>query len=242
MVKGIVKFVLQADYEAQRRTVPVSQKPAMGKELFGVRDQLSGIDSRFETERFVHGQIHQYLLRSAARLQDAQRKGRESRIQSPAVEAENMRRISILHCALKLSSNSALPAVSDYEQLRLIPHLRAFVVAQMLKDFITSINGNSASLSKEQLRNRLVIRRLLRQLGATILADEKILGHSTLRSSRSLSLCVAEKRIGASCGSSSSRNCPSLVNSRLQVHKCARDGFSTAPIRYQQSMENGPPS
>jgi len=70
MVKYHVASARDAHYEAQQRTVNLSMKPAVGKELFSSADMPTAgptsFESHFETERFIHGKIRQYTLRSIA--------------------------------------------------------------------------------------------------------------------------------------------------------------------------------
>jgi hypothetical protein len=72
MVKGYVKIAPVAQYEAEQRTVRVSMKPAVGKQI--ISDQLMQVAAsspctfspHFDAERFIFGKIREYTLRAAA--------------------------------------------------------------------------------------------------------------------------------------------------------------------------------
>jgi hypothetical protein len=71
-----VKFVRDAEYESQHRTISVSQKPAMGQDLFGGEVRaVGGFESHFHTERMIHGDIRKYVLRSQAHLDKHEKLG-----------------------------------------------------------------------------------------------------------------------------------------------------------------------
>jgi hypothetical protein len=67
-------YARDAQYEAQQRTVAVSAKPAVGKELLSradfpeVANVQSSFKGQFETERFIFGKIRDFTLRSIAHL------------------------------------------------------------------------------------------------------------------------------------------------------------------------------
>jgi hypothetical protein len=76
MVKFGIPVQFSAHDEAQYRTVGVSMKPAIGKELFSLQDlgaeSGGAFSGHFETERFIHSKVRPYLLRSADHCRSVQ--------------------------------------------------------------------------------------------------------------------------------------------------------------------------
>jgi len=76
MVKISTPSQFDAQYESQQRTVGVSLKPAIGKELFARQDLVDAtggaFKSHFVTERFIHNDVRKFLLRSSTHWQSVQ--------------------------------------------------------------------------------------------------------------------------------------------------------------------------
>jgi len=76
MVKSFVPVMFDAEYESQQRTVAVSMKPAIGKELFAVQalddsQNAGAFKVQFEAERFIHAKIREFTVRSSGRFNSA---------------------------------------------------------------------------------------------------------------------------------------------------------------------------
>jgi len=140
MVKFSNPSQFEAQYESQQRTVGVSLKPAIGKELFSRQDlvEASGgaFKSHFATERFIHNDVRKYLLRSSTHWQSVQNEMStlnaarfdnsrdEGSIHSPLPEAVSYRML-----AEKVSSNTSVDL-----GLHLPAGIRENVVARLLHD------------------------------------------------------------------------------------------------------------
>jgi hypothetical protein len=140
MVKFSNPSQFDAQYESQQRTVGVSLKPAIGKELFGRQDLVEStggaFKSHFVTERFIHNDVRKYLLRSSTHWQAVQNEMSslnaarfdnshdEGSIYSPLPEAASYRML-----AEKVSSNTTVDL-----GLHLPAGIRENVIARLLHD------------------------------------------------------------------------------------------------------------
>jgi hypothetical protein len=140
MVKFSNPSQFDAQYESQQRTVGVSLKPSIGKELFGRQDIVEAtggaFKSHFATERFIHNDIRKYLLRSSTHWQSVQNEmstlnaarfdnsREEGSIYSPLPEAASYRML-----AEKISSDTSVDL-----GLHLPAGIRENVVARLLHE------------------------------------------------------------------------------------------------------------
>jgi hypothetical protein len=139
MVKGPIKFVRNAHYESQQRTVDVSVKPAIGKSLFSdtlISAASGSFQGHFETERFVHNQVREYTLRAAKHCADV-------RAVVPDRKASALRSDSIVHAPEHVMPESLKYRVAaetfdssvGYITVPEVPkHIRVYVLAKMLHD------------------------------------------------------------------------------------------------------------
>jgi hypothetical protein len=308
MVKYIVQVVRDADYEAQYRTLPVSEKPAIGKSLFGdhldveFEIDVCNFQANFNSERFIHRDVHQILNRRshtsggdlaiATALKTKQSTSNNDEIRDISQGTVSSRRRLL---ANDRSARQALPNLHNQLQA-------AVVNAQVLNDFgFQQRNNNSGSsnlsLGRDQLKTRMALKSQLLTLeraGALLhksgtrsnnvwdtgndfgfnctsydnhgahdgssnvfSANKGIVSNltSSLMSSRSLlsldtivdfAFDVVHNRAGLQNLSRKkvdvSRSPVSkTVGARLSFSSRKESGFGTAPIWYQQSMENGPP-
>jgi hypothetical protein len=218
MVKNIVPVVRHADYEAQHRTLAVSEKSRIGMPLIEIIDehrQVAG-QSRFQSERFVHAQIREYILRSAAHS-----KHQEGRPFSD----ESISGASHFDVAQKLCKSDLSVA-----SLGFMPQqLRAFVVAQILKDAkfdVKTFSDNQRFCKSLSMRDTATL--LMSYL--IVSGSIKLTKNQASERKMTSSIRIAEKI------TSNKVSCSGHISYKKE------SGFGTAPIWYQQSMQNGPPS
>jgi hypothetical protein len=170
MVKLAIQIVRDAQYESQKRTVEVSDKPAVGKQLFSEKlAQASGgsLQGSFETERFLHGKIREYTLRSASHWQDVRAVLPDKTAQVKAdFNGDQIREVddALMYRIVAESIDHVIGSVV----LSCIPKsLRAYVLAQMVQDSDMSIMSCDASQveSRAELQARLNLRRVLKRVG-----------------------------------------------------------------------------
>jgi len=157
MVKSFVPVNYDAQYESQQRTVGVSSKPAIGKELFSTYDSDAGehgsnsFKGQFETERYIHGKVREFLLRSSARL---------NRVHGSDVHAGNSSHSTddFVHSSSSVSDSLRFRMVAKaissssslhLEELLSIPKgIRENVMAQLLRDshFAELVLSSSANV------------------------------------------------------------------------------------------------
>jgi hypothetical protein len=176
MVKGSIKFVRDAHYEAQQRTVAVSVKPAPGKNLFSealIAAASGSFQGHFDTERFVHNQIREYTLRAAAHFTDVQailplRKAAALSTDSIVHVQEHVKDVSesmqyrAAAETIDSSFSSAVPQIPK--------EIRVCVLAKMLHDLDVPLNQseiNSPAQSKviesrSNLKMRLALKRIIK--------------------------------------------------------------------------------
>jgi len=265
MVKVSIEVVRDAHYEAQQRTVEVSSKPAVGKMMFS--DQLNqaaegSFKGSFETERFLHGKIREFTLRSASHWSEVRAIVPAARIPSNA-SVEHMKEIedALMYRVIAESVDHALGnAVFSH-----IPKdLRVYVLAKMIQDSDMSIMNHGQKEDRASLQARLRLREVLKRAGfnckagsslqmqvAGLLIAAFISNQQTMWTALLCGLTSSElprvsidykgshvNSVKLQCipmDSSSSRMLQYGVASRMEA------GFGTAPIWYQQSMATGPP-
>jgi hypothetical protein len=147
MVKGSIKIVRNAHYEAQQRTVDVSVKPQIGKNLFSdalIAAASGSFQGHFETERFVHNQIREFTLRAAAHCSDV-------RAVLPDRKASALRSDSVVHVPEHIKDvpecfkyRAAAETIDNSIGSIAVPEvpkeLRVYVVAKMLHDLDLPLN------------------------------------------------------------------------------------------------------
>jgi hypothetical protein len=217
MVKSIVPVVRYADYEAQHRTLAVSEKSRIGVPLIEIIDehrQIAG-QSRFQSERFVHAQVREYLLRSAAHSEHHARR---------TVSHESTSGPSHLDVAQSLCKSDLSVA-----SLKSLPQqLRAFVVAQILKDVkfdVKTFSENQRFCKSLSMRDTVTM--LMSYL--IVSGSVKLTKNQTYARKETSSIRIASKI------TSDKVSCSGKISNKKE------SGFGTAPIWYQQSMQNGPP-
>jgi len=131
MVKFVATVSRDAHYEAQQRTVSVSAKPAIGKELFSIADSLVGANSyqgQFETERFLHGKIREYTLRSIAHSNSSNSSLNEDSSHGP------MDLLSDVALYRMMAENVPVNYLKGLDILSVPKGIRYHVVAKLLHD------------------------------------------------------------------------------------------------------------
>jgi|NOAtaT_7_FD_contig_101_103563_length_1231_multi_16_in_0_out_0_1 hypothetical protein len=296
MVKGMIKTVPHADYEAQFRTYTISDKSGYGKGLLDgikVNDQGVKYKGTFDSERFIHGRVHGYHVRFAAKLVASKLAEFQSTVPALSRKVEYDGQVEQGH--LKLAQHIS----TDVEGLP--KGLRAFVVAQIFResgiDVSSSVHrietGIETRVSRDVLKSRVSLKRLLLNLKAKIVHDDSqqhwksdvsknnvnSIGaartsplsaryvsspiHSEHVDGMTFTLKADDKAAGRLSSQVVSNSLfdydwtqrtsfdPRLVTQQSmdskryagshRVAKRRTEGFGTAPIWYQQSMENGPP-
>lgn len=215
MVKSIVPVVRYADYEAQHRTLAVSEKSRFGMPLIDITEEHRQV-ARFQSERFVHAQVREYLLRSAAHSAEHQerRAFSEESISGPSHFDVAQQ---LCKSGLNVASFGTLPK-----------QLRAFVVAQILKDAnfdVKSFSDNQRFCRTFSMRDTVTM--LMSYL--IVSGSIKLTKNQTCARKMTSSIRIAEKV------TSDKVYCSGHISYKKE------SGFGTAPIWYQQSMQNGPP-
>jgi hypothetical protein len=173
MVKGPIKFVRNANYESQQRTVDVSVKPAIGKSLFSdalIAASSGSFQGQFDSERFVHNQVREYTLRAANHCADI-------RAVLPDRKASALRSDSIVHVPehaiaeslkYRVAAETSDSAIGYMAVPEVPKQIRVYVVAKMLHDLdmpVNQIEVNSpakASVSDDRaiLKMRYALKRI----------------------------------------------------------------------------------
>jgi hypothetical protein len=169
MVKLAIQVVRDAHYEAQIRTVDVSHKPAIGKSLFSEQlAQSSGgsFQASFETERFVHGKLREFTLRSASHWQDVRAvlPDKTAQVNGSTFNVEHINEIedSLMYRIIAESMNHSV----GIAVLASVPRaLRAYVLAQMIRDSDMSVMNAESVENRAELQARLTLRRVLKRVG-----------------------------------------------------------------------------
>jgi len=265
MVKLAIQVVRDAHYEAQCRTVDVSHKPAVGKSLFSEQlAQSSGgsFKASFETERFVHGKIREFTLRSASHWTDVRAvlPDKTAQVKGSTLNVEHIKEIedSLMYRIIAESMNHSV----GIAVLASVPKaLRAYVLAQMIRDSDMSVMNAESVENRAELQARLTLRRVLKRVGFSAEACKAFAAvmysltdssaFSTYTTGQSFSSKCMDQGISIDSDSKmnaessklqrSQRDLSSSIQERYRVAKGIEEGFGTAPIWFQQSMANGPP-
>jgi hypothetical protein len=255
MVKFSNPVIVDAHYEAKHRTIGVSMKSTIGKELF-VSGQATGgaFQSHFDTERFIHNDVRQYLLRGSTHWRSVQNEmsnlnsarfissNDDGSIYSPIPSAVSYRVL-----AEKVSND-----VSKDFGLHLPAGIRENVLAKLLHDAGVQITVDYSSTESSSIRfisgdeNRTSDRSSnfatlidLSDAFSTVAQDQSsssyIRGQNTNSGWNRKSGAEVSKMVLVDSRESL------LCSSANGVFICTVDGFGTAPIWYQQSMATGPP-
>jgi hypothetical protein len=187
MVKGSLKIVRDAQYEAQQRTVEVSLKPALGKNLFSdglIQASAGAFNGHFQTERFVHSQIREYTLRAAQHWADVRSvlpANKVNAIRSDSVSMHDEDRMKDIHESIQY--RAAAETMEQSIGLAVLPHvpkdLRVCVLAQMLHELDVPLNAVEAKLpvqvqskdDRANLKMRLALRRIAKAAGLSMISD-----------------------------------------------------------------------
>jgi len=188
MVKGSINVVRNAQYEAQQRTVEVSLKPALGKNLFSeglVQAAAGSFNGHFETERYLHGQIREYTLRAALHWNDVRsvlpdNKVHALRSDTTVHNEERMKEISE-----SMQYRAAAEYVENSIGHSVLPHvpkdLRVCILAKMLHDLDVPLNSvevksgvqTHAKEDRANLKMRMALRRIAKSAGISLNSDAK---------------------------------------------------------------------
>lgn len=233
MVKNIVQIVRDADYEAQHRTLPVSEKPAIGKSLFGDLASVKGSDkfqTSFNSERFIHRDVHKILNRRAGDVAGTPTvQARSTLIKRSIYENDNVRDYSQEIVSKRIASDkSALQALQNLSM-----QLRAVVID--VNDLGLNCTGRDSVFSANK--------------GITSSFNSSSVTSTSFNSLPKIDEFAFEivhnragsKNVSWNTVDLSKRNVSKRVGARLLFSLRKESGFGTAPIWYQQSMENGPP-
>jgi len=275
MVKGPIKFVRNAHYESQQRTVDVSVKPAIGKSLFSdalVVAASGSFQGQFETERFVHNEVGEYTLRAAHHSADV-------RAVLPDRKASALRTDSVVHApehviAESLKYRVAAETIDNsigYVTVPEVPRqIRVYVLAKMLHDMdvpVDQIDVNSTAKAEARvsdnraiLKMRFALKRMLVSSQAKGVCDSDGVDYKIWTQAQSaivvlmlmnlLSKTKAISRDELNCSEAKTRSLKyastdssvaKITGRQGSFETSKAEGFGTAPIWYQQSMENGPP-
>jgi len=187
MVKVSQKIVRDAQYEAQQRTVEVSLKPTLGKNLFSdvlVQAAAGSFNGHFETERFVHGQIREYTLRAASHWTDVRSVLPDNKVhalRSDSTVVHNEERIKEIPESVQY--RAAAETIEQSIGPVTLPHvpkdLRVCVLAQMLHDLDVTLNSieHQAPVQvkytedRANLKMRLALRRIAKAAGLSLITD-----------------------------------------------------------------------
>jgi len=255
MVKFSNPVIVDAHFEAKHRTIGVSMKPTIGKELF-VSGQVTGgaFNSHFDTERFIHNDVRQYLLRASTHCRSVQN------------ELSNLNSARFVSSHDVGSIYSPIPSAVSYRALaekvsndlskdfglHLPAGIRENVLAKLLHDAGVQITVDYSSTQSSSIRihsgdeNRTSERS---SKFATLidLSD----AFSTDAQDKSSSSYIRGQNTNSGWNRKAGNEVSKmvLVDSRESllcasangIFLCTVDGFGTAPIWYQQSMATGPP-
>jgi hypothetical protein len=169
MVKLAIQVVRDAHYEAQSRTVNVSHKPAVGTVLFSEQlAQSSGgsFQGSFETERFVHGKLREFTLRSASHWQDVRAviPDKTAQVNVSDFNGEHIKEIDD-SLMFRIIAESIEHTVGNAVLASIPKALRAYVLAQMIRDSDISVMNADTAENRAQLQARLTVRRVLKRAG-----------------------------------------------------------------------------
>jgi len=169
MVKASFVVVRDAQYEAQQRTVGVALKPAVGKEMFsGVQPVEAGtFHGSFETERFIHGKIREYVGNSHWNMNQSADLSKFSEKIGNVRAEDNIHENMSENMLLRVASSTTLHLLQDE---RLPKALRSHVAVKLLHDLGAEVrvddkHSSSTGHSREDLVARLRFHCIARGLG-----------------------------------------------------------------------------
>jgi hypothetical protein len=153
MVKGSIKIARDAHYEAEQRTVGVSLKPAVGKQIIAdnlIQAAASGSFSPcFDTERFIFGKIRDYTLRAAAH-------GDKVAVVSAVSVHNETHSNEDIHESLQYRIAAQVVLNSSRSAMQSIPRiLQTHVAAQMLHDTHMPVFTSDKTLQDSQRRDEV---------------------------------------------------------------------------------------
>jgi hypothetical protein len=230
MVKVQRKEMREAAFEAEKRTVSLSLKSAVGQQLIDVVDR-SGLSKGavFNAERFIFGEIRPYLLRSANRPHWVDVSGK------PASESRSIlegRHDAGFRVAEESDHRQNGQSKVDMEALRRLVALDVVLHG----DFASKLGGAILVEGSEENCSSVPIFAESTSLGLQFqgLSWFKTLGSAASHSESKHLDAVDHRARVVELGSriNVSTSCWCLL---------IEDGFGTAPIWYQQSMATGPP-
>jgi hypothetical protein len=229
MVKVQRKEMREAAFEAEKRTVSLSLKSAVGQQLIDVVDR-SGLSKGavFNSERFIFGEIRPYLLRSANRPNWVDVSVKSASESSSILDGRH-------EAGFRGDDGSDHhqngQSKVDVEVLRRLVALDVVLHG----DFASKLGG--AKVAEGSKENCIV----------PIFAESTNLGLQF----QGLSWF---ETLGSAASHSESKHLDAIdhraravdLGSRINVSEScwcllSEDGFGTAPIWYQQSMATGPP-
>jgi hypothetical protein len=226
---------------------------------------------QFDTERFVHNQVREYTLRAANHCADVRavlpdRKASALRSDSVVHVPEHSIAESLKYRVAAETFDSAIGHITVPEVPK---QIRVYVVAKMLHDLdmpVDQIEVNSPAKAKVSddraiLQMRFALKRIAkaRSTSKGVLdsdgVDYKIWSQAraaivvlTLMSLLSKTKGISEDSLN--CSEAKTRNLKyasrdssvaKITGRQGSFETSKAEGFGTAPIWYQQSMENGPP-
>jgi hypothetical protein len=136
MVKGSPRFVADARIESSSRTLPISEKMAVGKVVVPVAEINNRFESQFNGERMIHGKIREFTLRSAAHWSEvngvvspfaARSTGTHVPVNSEKEQAFDLALINYVH-------NLPSHVLKTFGVDGIQKGLREFVVVHMIRD------------------------------------------------------------------------------------------------------------
>jgi len=255
MVKGHVAFARDAHYDSQHRTLAVSMKPAVGKELFplannslsAVVDSGNSFKGQFETERFIFGKIRGYTLRTMTHLNSNT---------SSTFAGHNVSHLSEIAQFRMMAENVPIHHLQGLDILSMPKGIREYVVAQLLHDHgagvvsafrgvsVDQVDSNSSKRPNLQSKNLFVsefLSSLLRFLSVALAVNSRRsvdckYGKSNIHLLLVKVLREQSGKIDLTASDLDLNGC-----SRVHLDTMKESGFGTAPIWYQQSVATGPP-
>jgi len=254
MVKFSNPVIVDAHYEAKHRTIGVSMKPTIGKELFVVGQVTGGaFNSQFDTERFIHNDVRQYLLRASTHCQSVQNElsnlnsarfissNDDASIYSPIPSAVSYRVL-----AEKVSND-----ISKDFGLHLPAGIRENVLAKLLHDAGVQITVDYSSTESSSIQFHSDENRTSDRSSQFASLIDLSYAFSTDAQDKSSSSYIRGQNTNSGWNRKAGNEVPKMVlvdsresllcSSANGVFLCTVDGFGTAPIWYQQSMATGPP-
>jgi hypothetical protein len=152
MVKGSIKIARDAHYDAEQRTVGVSLKPAVGKQI--IADSLiqaataaGSFSPCFDSERFIFGKIRAYTLRAASHG------NKDAFVAAVPVQQENHSNEDI-HESMAYRVAAQVVLDRSFVALEGVPRvLQTHVAAQMMHDAHIAVFSTEKTLQDSQRRD-----------------------------------------------------------------------------------------